>query len=280
MAAFAVLMLLVLCAVPVLLLASARAPVSRARVARFARRQQLDITPGNGNEVIAYLATTRRWRVAGLLTAYGLGLAWLVWQVWQGGDGGTLSLLQLLAGWFIGAVVAEARLARPPRGPARAASLQPRDRKAYLSLPARMCLPTALLISLAIGGLTLLSAIIGRTPDRTTAVGAAAAAVAIYALVWTVGRHVLTRPQTVLPPDRRAADDALRSRSLHVLAGAGAALILYAVIYQLDALRAVWPGIDAQLHGAAVLLTFAAPLWGWFVATAPWSVRHPAPVTG
>lgn len=263
----------------ILALHMVRAPVSRARVVRFAYRQQLEITPDNGNQVIEYLATTRRWRVAGLLTAYGLGTAWLAWQIGNG-EGGNFTLLQFLAGWFAGAVVAEARLARRPDGPRRSALLQPRDPAAYLSRPARWCLPAALVISLALGALTLVVAATDREWDRVAAVGAVAAAVAVYVVVWAVRRHVLGRPQTMLSPDQRAADDAIRSRSLHVLAGAGSTLILYAVSHQLYALQTAWPGAEAELEGAAVLLTLGAPLLGWLIATTRWSVYRPASVPG
>lgn len=46
------------------------APVPRERVARFARRQGLAITPDNGAAVIRYLATTRRWRAGCLVGAF------------------------------------------------------------------------------------------------------------------------------------------------------------------------------------------------------------------
>ena len=285
-AAVGVLGLLLVAAVivlPVLLITSASAPVSRARVERFARRQQLPITSGNGNQVIAYLATTRRWRVAGLLVAIAVGITWGAYQVTRGSGEGTITLLQLLAGWFVGAVIAEARLAQRPRGQRRTAALRPRHPSAYLSRFARAVLPAALAISLAVTAVTavtVLTRTAGHAVDVRLAALAATAALVIAAVVRTVRRRVLDRPQPALPPDQLAADDAIRSRSLHVLAGAGATLVLYAVNHQLVALRDAFPAAETEFLGVESLITLGAPVLGWIVATRPWSVsnhRPPAP---
>ena len=42
--------------------------VSRRRVERFARLHSLPVTAANGNQIILYRATTRRWRALGLAT--------------------------------------------------------------------------------------------------------------------------------------------------------------------------------------------------------------------
>src|SRR5437763_6179029 len=44
-----------------------RGSVSRRWVEEFAKLHRLEVTPGNGNQIIAYRATTRRWRTTGLL---------------------------------------------------------------------------------------------------------------------------------------------------------------------------------------------------------------------
>lgn len=250
------------------------APVSRSRLERFARRQQLQITPDNGDLVIRYLAITRRWRAGGILVAFGLGIVWLSTRIDFSGE---INLLQLFAGWFAGAVLAEARLARTPAGPVRLAALQPRDPSMYLPRYAQWLVPAALAVSVALGLVTVTLAAAGRSPDVRTAAVAQVAAVAVAGMVWAVGRHVLSRPQPVLPPDKLAADDAIRSRALHVLAGSGTALVLYAVISQLSALADGLSGQVADVIGGTVfVLVFAAPLLGWFVATQPWSVRRDA----
>jgi hypothetical protein len=244
-------------------------PVRRARVARFARRLRLRITPDNGNQVVAYLATTRRWRIAGVVTALA-GYAWVMVVLLER-DELTAGVLQILSGWFVGALIAEARLAQRPAGERRSASLRPRDPAHYLSAAARLALPTALAVSLILGVATLAAGASGEGIDGRGALLAQLAAVAVAAAVWTIRRRVLVRPQPAdLPPDRRAADDAIRSHSLHVLAGAGAALVLYAVSYQLAALGELIP----PAYAGMAIVALAAPVLGWLVATASWPVRR------
>jgi hypothetical protein len=114
--------------------------------------------------------------------------------------------------------------------------------------------------------------------DVRLAALAVVAAAAVATVVWTVRRRVLDRPQPMVPPDQLAADDAIRSRSLHVLAGAGATLVLYAVNHQLRALRDAFPGAEAEFLAVEPLITLGAPVLGWIVATRPWSVpSHPPP---
>src|SRR5436190_15376687 len=76
------LVLLILASLCVLLAVnSAYGPVARHRVALFARRQRLIITVANGEQVIRYLATTRRWRAAGI----GGGLVISFWRSFPNG---------------------------------------------------------------------------------------------------------------------------------------------------------------------------------------------------
>lgn len=274
-------------AVAVLLVRALVAPVSRTRVERFARRQQLPITPDNGNRVIRYLAATRRWRTAGIIGAVALGIIWItVSNIGgrPGGFSGELNVLHLFAGWFVGALIAEARLSRTPSDQRRHASLQPRDVSMYLPAASRLAVPAALAVSLATGLLTLALVLLGRGADGRLALVAQAAALAVAGVVTAVGRQILTRPQPVLAPDQLAADDAIRSRSLHALAGSGTALVLYAVISQLTAVAPALPDRAAEFAvGVGLVLVFMAPLLGWWLAIRPWTVRrdagaaHPSP---
>src|SRR4051794_10884184 len=77
--------------------------VKRGRVERFARREALPITVGNGPVVIRYLATTRRWRGTGLLTAFALAILLPLVR-----SDGQIRIEEVWAfiGWFVGAVIA------------------------------------------------------------------------------------------------------------------------------------------------------------------------------
>jgi hypothetical protein len=251
--------------------AVAAGPVERTRVERFARRHGLPITAGNGGAVMRYLGVTRRWRIAGLTAGFLVSLALAVPR-----GAVSVNFLALFAGWFAGAVVAEVRIARPTMAPRRAASLEARRPAAYLPRLARALLPGATVISLAIGVVAAVRAGAGQPAGAAETGALALVACAVAGIVWLTQRRILLRPQAPTPGDERAADDAIRSRSLHVLAGGGATLVLYCVLGQLASLA---PGLAsdqlAALDGVGVLGVFAVPLVGLLVATARWPVRRP-----
>ena len=251
-------------------------PVSRARVARFASRHRLTITVDNGEQVIRYLAQTRRWRSAGLIAG---AVVSAVASIPQGTV--RVDFLALLAGWFAGALVAEVRLAanggalgQPGR---RVASLRSRNQSAYLGPVVRGLLPAA--VALSTGTAVLTVVVDGALRWRYVAVWLVGLAVA-GSVAW-VARRVLRRRQPVLAPDRFAADEAIRSRSLHVLYAAGATLVLYCVLFQLTQLAPLLaPGTTgyAVVPVTAGLGIFAVPLLGWHAATSRWTVPASPPV--
>lgn len=258
-----------------LTIAVERAPVSRTRLEQFARRHRLMITTANGNQVIRYLAVTRRWRASGLALGVLGSIGWALAH-----DAVRIDSLTLFAGWFAGALVAELRVARVPSGQRRAASLTPRTPQAYLPRLAWALVPFAALVSLTITSVTAVQAIRG-LPVQPIAwplsVGALAVAVAVMALQ----RRAVRRAQPADEPDVMAADDAIRSRSLHVLAGGGMSLVLYLALGQAQALIPTLPDqVSQQITGVSQAALFFVPVVGWAVAVSFWSVRRgeaPAP---
>lgn len=191
--------------------------VTRARVERFAWRQRLPITVDNGPAVIAYLATTRRWRGCGILaTVAGTALAYTLRII----PSGHYNTFTLVVGWFIGAVIAEwrvnARAADPGR---RTASLLPRTGSDYLAGWVRWSTRVVLTLTLAVE----LGAVIAGH-DRSSAALLLALTVAATSGLWLGSRRILNRPQPDAAPDVLAADEAIRSRSLHVLSGSAIVL--------------------------------------------------------
>ncbi|GIH08665.1 hypothetical protein Rhe02_67320 [Rhizocola hellebori] len=225
-------------------------PVYPSQVLAFSTRQRLAITVDNGNHVIAYLATTRRWRALGLAMG-------VVASVLTGLPAISINSLPLLAGWFAGALIAELRVLPPPSGPQRMAFVTRRKLSTYVSPPGRALFRVAAVLIVPIG---LIS------PMRTLpwTVGA----LAVVALVLVIQRRVLDRPQPAGSPDLIAADDAIRSRSLNVLAGGGTALILFLVLGQLFKL-----GLDPVLAFVGYVLV---AILGWAVATSRWLVLRAA----
>jgi hypothetical protein len=248
--------------------------VSRARVEKFARRQSLPITADNGPQVIRYLATTRRWRGSGLLVSIGATvLGPLVVQVfWPDHAPQNVGVngLALFVGWFVGAVIAEWRVSTAATaGPWRAAVLEPRRLGDYVRRPS-LVVPATACIVLAAFEVFALGFVLARHRDGLAPVlGWIALTVVAGTLVVLVGRRVLLRPQRYADADLIAGDDALRSRSLHVLAGCAVAI----AGYLLAGLAKQLTGYSSVLGGGVGLLValvggFLAPALGFMIATA------------
>ena len=255
--------------VAVLLLMTANAVVGtvpRRRVEEFARLHSLRVTPANGNQIIAYRATTRRWRAAGftlgvlapaaLSRSYFSGFGWA------------------LAGWFAGAAVAELRVAHLDRGPRASASLAARRAADYLPLIGRWAVPGEMVLTILSGAYCV--ARHGSHPEGDlravalcTVAGLGVGVVALAAM-----RYVLRRPQPLAETDRLAADDAIRSRSLHVLAAAGMVLIGSCIGAQLDAAEILQHNHVTGLFD--VLLAVGFPILGRILAYWPSPARDAA----
>src|SRR6266508_819686 len=248
----------------------ASGPVSRERLERFARRQRLDVTAANGDQIIRYLATTRRWRAAGFAAGYALsGTASLVVD-----QVGNLGFVVLFTGWFTGALIAEIRVAHLAHGTRRVASLQPRRPAFYLSRTAWALVPTAAGLAVVVAAATVLASASRRAdPDWWAAVWLFVA-LATAGTIRAIQRFVLRRPQPLAAPDVLAADDAIRARSLHVLAGGGAALVLLCVMAQLDATHPLGTRAIQTWRGIGLVLI---AILGWKVATTPWPTRRADP---
>lgn len=234
-------------------------PVSRRRVERFARLHSLDITADNGAPVIGYLATIRRWRAAGLIGAL---TAYTVVDLRHSRI--SVNIMYLLAGWFVGALLAEVRVAGVLSA-RRAASLTPRVRRRYLSPLVSRVLVGAVLVYVALA--VAAASRVGVRGDGGQGVGSLVAVAVVVVMVWLASRRVLHRAQPLAAADVLAADDAIRSRSLHALTASGAILVLYCALGPLSELAAAGP--------AALILigTIALPYLGWRLATSRWVVQ-------
>ena len=257
---FLVPLLILLAVLLTLTVRALRGSVSRKRVEEFAKLHSLTVTAANGDQIIAYRATTRRWRTAGLL----LGV---VVQILVGGHF-TIEFWWVLAGWFAGAIVAELRVAQLARAPRAAASLTARQSADYLPAIGRWAVPATVAACLAVAVFGAARSGTGRTVDAGLLELWTGLGVAVGAATFAAQRYVLRRPQPRVEPDRLAADDAIRSRSMHVLAGAGMTLVLYCVLGQLAASKV----LDGPQTGPiAVFLLFGNPILGRMLAYWPWS---------
>jgi hypothetical protein len=259
----------------VLLIAAsfASGPVSRARLERFARRQRLEVTVDNGDQVFRYLATTRRWRVAGLASGM-VGTS--VFAATHPEGGGPRSVLTLFVGWFLGALVAEIRVAHLAHGSPRVASLRPRRPTGYLGRSTWALVPAAAVLATVVAAGTLWARSAGTAAADWTAGLWYGLALAVTVAVRVTQLTVLRRPQPLAAPDLLAADDAIRSRSLHVLAGGGTALVLLCAGGQLNAMHATGGLLDV-VRGVTGLGVFVVLILAWNVATSVWPPRRATP---
>lgn len=241
----------IVCAYCGLVVARLNDPVERTRVERFARRQSLDITSANGNLVIRYLATTRRWRAGGLILA---AVVFSVGSILAGRL--SVSTTELFAGWFAGAVIAEWRVSAADSGTRRAARLVPRRRRDYLDGPARVLPVTAAMACIGLVVATAVGGVMGGQDVWIPLCGWAFLAIAGLTAVYVVQRRVLGRAQPVLPADVQAADDAIRVRSLRVIAGAGVAAAGMPAAALVDTLARAYSSLDPALLRTLSLATF------------------------
>jgi hypothetical protein len=236
-------------------------PVSRKRVQRFVHLHDIHVTTANGAQIIAYLARTRRWRAAGLVSGL---TAYTVIDLQH--SRASVNIMYLVAGWFVGALAAEVHMAGPPVGK-RAASLAPRTLDRYLARPARRALSGSVLAVLALAAVVTAQTQDGR---GRTVVSLAVAAVVTLPVSLTTQR-VRQRPQPLAAPDVLAADDAIRSRSLHALTASGVTLLLYCAADPL--LRLIAVGSTRLAVVVTLICAVGIPWWGWRLATTPWVVQ-------
>lgn len=242
-----------------LLTATAKAivgEVPRDRVEQFARLHSLPITAGNGNQVIVYRATTRRWRTSGLTAGIAIQVAITGIHFLDAG--------WAFVGWFLGAAVAELRVAHLDHGPRASASLKPRRLADYLPLAGRFAVPGTMVLCVLTAGYCVAEHHAHPAGDLKSVAMWTALGLGVGLVALTAQRHVLRRPQPMAEPDRLAADDAIRSRSMHVLAAAGMVLAGACIGNQLDAADILHHDRVADVFNTVV--GFGLPITGWFLA--------------
>lgn len=215
------LLLLALITIP---LVRAYSEVDRLFVHDWARAHGLQLTTANRPLVWWYLRNARVLRTWGVIA--GLLLPPLVTLAFGlGGQGVSTTWWCLFAGHLAGALFAEYSLRRPSTGGTRIATLQRREIAHYL--PQRLRVAPAAITAVA-AGLGVLGWVAGDLTSSTewTLLLTLAAGVAIVAVIAAAQRWVLARPQPFTEPEMVAADDAIRSQSVHMLAGSGSAVLL------------------------------------------------------
>jgi hypothetical protein len=247
-------------AVPIAL-ARAYAKLSDELLAGWAAAHAVQLTPENRPLIARYLRTARVLRtwgaVAGLLlpTIVELAVSGRVQVLGFGMDGTSAPYagpLWGLIGYLLGALGAEIAVARPRDPARRAASLVPRELGDYLprrTLLAQRALGVAAVLGVLALGLVPYDAREAGEPSWPALLSGAVTFGAFAVVLEALERWLVRRPQPFTSPALVAADDAIRSQSVHSLAGSGLALLLL-----------VCSGICAGLAAADVAL-LRATMW-------------------
>jgi hypothetical protein len=198
-------------------------------VARWANSANVALTNESRPVVRRYLAWSRRCRTAGGLAGF---LAPVITSAVIGkpDDPGPWAVALMVVGYLLGALLAEqvAEINRPEHGKGTAL-LVPRRLGDYLP-------PYVLVLQ---RGLAILSVLMVpvyallepharfSTPSVAGAAAFGVAGVCIAAFIEGLQRRIIARRQPVTRAADLTLDDAMRASSLHVLAGAGIALLIY-----------------------------------------------------
>jgi hypothetical protein len=179
-----------------------------------------------------------------------------------------------------GALYAEVALVRP-HGDFRRAALVRRELTDYL--PSRLVRAQRILPALAVAIAVVLPFLSyertsrsgGDASARSAAIGLAVVAVILGFALERIQRWLIERPQPFSAPDMVAADDAIRSQSVHSLAGAGIAieLLCLAAGFQAIGMSDVHT-LRWTMWIAAVLCLFGAIYSCLYYGHRAWRVRR------
>jgi hypothetical protein len=281
----------VIVAVAILVSLIAAYRLDESLVERWARDRGVELTAENRPIVRRYLRNARVLRTWG--GAAGAVLPSLIEFAWNGrvqvlgfGSDGTsapLAFGAIFVGYLVGALWAEVSLARPVTGARRTASLVRRELEGYL--PRRVIVAQrAVAAAGALGALAVTVVPYAASvpkPDRLSLLLAAAVVVVFGAGLEAIERWLVRRPQPFTSPAMVAADDAIRSHSVHTLAGAGLALLLLfgcGVAIMLQASDVAL--LDSTMVVAAVLCLLLSLASCQGIGERPWRVRRRVRVTG
>lgn len=235
-------------------------------VDRWAGSANVELTEERRPVLRRYLAWSRRSRTAGALAGF---LAPVVASQIAGTpeDPAGWSVVLMITGYLLGALFAEIVIHRPRPGQ-RIALLVPRRLGDYLP---RHVLVLQRVLGILAGSMVVVYALVephARLPKIPSI--AQAAALGLTGVVIAVGiealeRRIVARRQPAATVGDVELDDAMRSSSLHVLAGVGVALLVYIAggLVLLTIASAIPEAVFEVIGIPLTLLLFASALFAW-----------------
>jgi hypothetical protein len=246
--------------------------IGEEAVERWAQSAGLPLTDENRRVVRRYLTWNRRARRAGGLAGFILPNLYsgIVDQSFAG-----FPFPFIVGGYLLGTVVAEVVVNRPRRR-SGAALLVARRLDDYLPrhvLALQRGLPVVAVLlpgAFALSPFPDLVPLPSVEPDTLAGFAVpAAVAVGTAVVIEALERLIVARRQPITSHNDLAVDDAIRSSSLHVVAGAGLAMLLFVVAVEVGSLAAfaeasAWPAPLAWVPLAGLVVALlAAAVYFW-----------------
>jgi hypothetical protein len=255
--------------------------VDEEYVARWASSAGLELTEETRPVVRRYLTWSRRARTVGGLVGF---LAPLVYarvaeaavdrEVITESDVGGWSLLLMFAGYLLGSVVAELVINRPGghQGPTMRGSRRVGEYLSHYLLVIQRSLGIA--CAALVGAYVLLSPFV-RTPEPSVGFVAVygSVGVGVAAVIEALQRVIIGRPRVAVNPDALALDDAMRSSSVHLVAGAGIAILIFFAAVLVSALLFFVDSPTGVITFALMLFLFPLSIFFWLDSGKPHGFR-------
>ena len=245
--------------------------VDESSMARWADSANVTLTDASRPVVRRYLAWSRRCRTAGLVAGF-LTPVIVSAVIGQPDDPGPWAVSLMVVGYLLGALVAEFVINRPDRG-SGTALLVPRRLSdylpAYVLVLQRGLAATALLLVPVYALLKPHASFVTPSIPGAAAFGIGAACLAV--LIEVLERRIVGRRQPVTHAADVTLDDAMRSSSLHVLAGAGVAVLIFvaSLMVAISIATVASEAVSTAVGVAFILLVLPTSLFFWIHLARP-----------
>lgn len=235
-------------------------------MAMWADSANVTLTNSNRPVVRRYLAWSRRCRAVGGLAGF-LSPVIVSAVLGRPDDPGPWAVSLLVVGYLLGALVAEFVINRPGDRGSGTALLVPRRLSDYL--PAYVLVLQRSLAAIALLLVPVYALLEPHARLSTPSVAGAAAfgvgAACLAVLIEVLERRIVGRRQPVTHTADVTLDDAMRSSSLHVLAGAGIAVLIFvaSVMVAISVATVASEAVSTAVGIAFILLVLPTSLFFW-----------------
>jgi hypothetical protein len=189
-------------------------------------------------------------------------------------DVGGWSLLLMFAGYLLGSVVAELVINRP--GGHQAPTMRGSRRVGEYLSQYLLVIQRSLGIACAalVGAYVLLSLLL-RMPEPSVGFVAIYGSVGlgVAAVIEALQRVIIARPRAAANPGALAVDDAMRSSTVHLVAGAGIAILIFFAAVLVSALLFFVDSPTGAITFALMLLLFPLSIFFWLDSGKPHGFR-------